>query len=238
MPVDVTDASFETDVLVRSDEVPVVVDLWAPWCGPCGALGPMIERVVEETGGRVELTKVNVDENPRIAETFQVQSIPAVFAIRDRQIVDRFIGALPEGEVRSFVERLLEAPSEVDELVELGDEESLRQALELEPDHPGAIVALAELLVGRGEEADALTLLGRIPETPEVRRVAALARLRQSGATGAGDGAGVDARLDDLLARVRGDDDARQQFVDLLETMDPSDERRERYRRALAARLF
>ena len=81
---------------VRSDAVPVIVDLWAPWCGPCKALSPIIERVVEATGGAVELVKVNVDENPMIAQSFQVQSIPAVFAIKDRKIVDRFIGALPE----------------------------------------------------------------------------------------------------------------------------------------------
>ncbi len=93
---DVTDATFEHDVLDRSVEVPVVVDLWAPWCGPCRTLGPILEKVVEATDGAVELVKVNVDDNPRAYSAFQVQSIPAVFAVRDRQIVDHFIGAIPE----------------------------------------------------------------------------------------------------------------------------------------------
>src|SRR5687767_1741927 len=102
--LDVTDESFETDVLVRSESVPVVVDLWAPWCGPCKTLGPILETVVASTQGRVELAKINVDENPRSGATFRVQSIPAVFALRDRKIVDSFIGALPEAGVREFVE--------------------------------------------------------------------------------------------------------------------------------------
>src|SRR5688500_3828777 len=96
MAMDVTDASFESDVLDRSTQVPVVVDLGAPWCGPCRTLGPIIEKVVADTGGKVVLTKVNVDDNPRISATFQVQSIPAVYALKDRKVVDGFIGAQPE----------------------------------------------------------------------------------------------------------------------------------------------
>ena len=94
--IDVTDATFEQDVLVRSEQVPVVVDLWAPWCGPCRTLGPILEKVVAAKGGSVELVKVNVDENPQISATFQVQSIPAVFALKDGKVVDGFIGAVPE----------------------------------------------------------------------------------------------------------------------------------------------
>jgi putative thioredoxin len=94
---DVTDATFERDVLDRSVDVPVVVDLWAEWCGPCRTLGPIIERVVAETGGAVELAKVDVDHNPRVSASFAVQSIPAVFAISDRKVVDSFIGARPAG---------------------------------------------------------------------------------------------------------------------------------------------
>jgi len=100
MTLDVTDATFDNDVLVRSDTVPVVVDLWAPWCEPCKALSPIIERVVDATSGAVDLVKVNVDENPRIAQSFQVQSIPAVFAISQRRVVDQFIGALGEAASR------------------------------------------------------------------------------------------------------------------------------------------
>jgi putative thioredoxin len=213
----------------------VVVDLWAEWCGPCRTLGPILERVVADTDGGVELTKVNVDENPRVAATFQVQSIPAVFALRNRQVVDSFIGAQPEAAVREFVSRLAPAASEADLLVEAGDEASLRQALELEPDHPGAVVALAELQVGRGERDEALALLGRIPETAEVRRVAALARLGNGALAGDTDLAG---RLDGLLDRVKQDDQARREFLDLLEAMGPGDPRTTEYRKALTARLF
>ncbi|HEX6476090.1 MAG TPA: tetratricopeptide repeat protein [Acidimicrobiales bacterium] len=233
--IDVTDASFERDVLERSDQVPVVVDLWAEWCGPCRTLGPILERVVGETDGAVELTKVNVDENPRIGATFRVQSIPAVFALRDRQVVDSFIGAQPEAAVREFVSRLAPAASEADLLVEAGDEASLRRALELEPDHPGAVVALAELLVAQGQAEEALTLLGRIPETAEVRRVAALARLGNGALKGDTD---LEGRLDGLLDRVKQDDQARREFLDLLEAMGPGDPRTVEYRKALTARLF
>ena len=244
MTLDTTDASFDNDVLVRSDAVPVVVDLWAPWCGPCKTLSPIIERVVEATAGAVELVKVNVDENPRIAQSFEVQSIPAVFAIKDRRVVDQFIGALGEAAVREFVNRLLPVASEAEELIALGDEASLRRALELEPDRPEAVVGLAEILVRRGEPEDALSLLAKIPDTGEARRVAALARLAIAGtsvAPGTANGAGsmeLEEHMAALLDRVKTDDEARQELVDLLETMEPSDPRREQYRRALASRLF
>jgi len=234
--IDVTDATFEQDVLVRSDQVPVVVDLWAPWCGPCRTLGPILENAVEAKGGAVELVKVNVDENPRISTTFQVQSIPAVFALRDRQVVDGFIGAVPEPQVTEFVDRLVPEPSEADTLVALGDEVSLRRALELEPGHPGAVVALARLLVDGGEPTEALQLLARIPETPDVRQVAAEARLAAQQVEVPADG--VDVLLDSLLSKVKGDEGARQEFLDLLETLGPDDPRTARYRKALATRLF
>jgi len=244
MTIDATDASFENDVLVRSDTVPVIVDLWAPWCGPCKSLSPIIERVVDSTEGAVELVKVNIDENPVVAQSFQVQSIPAVFAIRERKIVDQFIGALPEAAVREFVDRLRPAPSEAEQLVAAGDEASLRRALELDANLPNAVVALAELLVGRGEAEEALNLLARVPDVGEARRVAALARLALAGSpiapsvNGEEGGAELERHLDALLERVKSDEMARQELVDLLETMDPSDPRRAQYRRALAARLF
>ncbi|MGH9135906.1 MAG: tetratricopeptide repeat protein [Acidimicrobiales bacterium] len=240
MALDVTDATFETDVLDRSTQVPVVVDLWAPWCGPCRTLGPIIEQVVDETQGRVALVKVNVDENPQIGAAFRVQSIPAVYALRDRQVVNGFIGAQPEQAVRQFVESVL--PSETDDkvaaLVAAGDEFSLRQALDLAPDDERAIVALAELLVRRSEPAateEALTVLSRIPETAETRRVAALARI---GADTQVESDGVEAKLDALLERVKDDDEARQEYLDVLELLGPDDPRTARYRRALTSRLF
>jgi putative thioredoxin len=231
---DVTDATFERDVLDRSAEVPVVVDLWAEWCGPCRTLGPVLEQVIAATDGKVELVKVDVDSNPRISATFQVQSIPAVFALKDRQVVDSFVGALPEPAVNEFVSRLAPEATEADRLVALGDEESLQRALELEPSHSGAVVALAELLASRGDDAEALELLSRVPETPEVRRVAALARVGKD-AVANGD---VEGRLNGLLDKVKQDADARQQFVDLLEVLGPDDPRTPEFRKALTARLY
>lgn len=229
---DVTDATFERDVVQRSASVPVVVDLWAEWCGPCRTLGPILEKVVAETDGTVELAKVDVDANPGVAGQFQVQSIPAVFAVKDGQVVDSFIGALPEAQVRQFVEGLAPPRREVDLLAEKGDEASLRSALEIEPSHPGAVVALARLLVDRGDGDEALGLLARVPETAESRRVAALARV--------GDGRSGDPsdELDSLLDRVKSDEDARQRFLDLLEVLGPEDPRTSQYRKALTARLF
>jgi putative thioredoxin len=234
--MDVTDASFESAVLDRSTTVPVLVDLWAEWCGPCRTLGPILEKVVAETDGAVELVKVDVDTNPRVAATFRVQSIPAVYAIKDRKVVDSFIGALPEPAVRQFVASLSQPASEVDRLIEAGDEESLRRALELEPANEKAILALASLLVDRGEGEEALGLLARIPESTEVRRIAALARVGDDAA--ATNGNGIEAKLDALLERVKSDEDARQEFLDLLEVLGPDDARTPRYRKELTARLF
>ncbi|MBV8691704.1 MAG: thioredoxin [Actinobacteria bacterium] len=233
--LDVTDATFQTDVIERSKQVPVVVDLWAEWCGPCKTLGPIIEKVIDETGGKVVLAKVDVDANPQVAQAFRVQSIPAVYALRNGEIVDSFIGALPEQAVRQFVDGLAPAPSEADTLVAAGDEASLRRALELDPDHEGAIVALGQMLVERGDRDEALALLARIPETAETRRVAALARV---GASGNGAVDDIEQKLEALLDRVKEDDDARQQYVDLLELLGPDDPRTAQYRKSLTARLY
>jgi putative thioredoxin len=233
--MDVTDETFQTAVLDRSATVPVIVDLWAPWCGPCKTLGPMIEKAVADTGGAVELAKVNVDENPAVSRAFNVQSIPAVFALSQGQVVDQFIGAIPEAQITAFVQRLAPAPSEADTLVAAGDEASLRKALELEPDHAGATEGLARVLVDQGDAAGALALLQRLPETETGRALAAEARLLEAGVDMSAD---IEAKLNELLERVRDDDAARQEFVDLLETMGPDDPSTKEYRRALTARLY
>ena len=242
MATDVTDASFETDVLERSTSATVVVDLWAEWCGPCKVLGPTLEKVVGETPG-VELVKIDVDSNPRSAATFQVQSIPAVYAIRDRKVVDSFIGALPEPAVRQWIAGLNPPPSEVDRMIAAGDEPSLRKALDLEPGNEKAILGLASLLIaggsaGEGEREEALSLLARLPESAETRRLAAQARLGSEAVPGSPEDNEIEAKLDALLERVRDDDSARQEFVDLLEVLGPEDPRTATYRKALTARLF
>ena len=235
--VDVTDATFETDVIERSKQVPVVVDLWAEWCGPCKTLGPVLEKVIDATEGKVVLTKVDTDANPQVAAAFKVQSIPAVYALRDGKIVNGFIGAQPEPAVQQFVDALLptEEESQVAALVAAGDEESLRTALELEPGNEAAVVALAELLAERGDSEEALALLGRIPESAATRRVAALARV---GTDAVATDDGVEAKLDDLLARVKDDEEARQEFLDVLELLGPDDPRTASYRRQLTSKLF
>jgi putative thioredoxin len=242
--IDVTDATFQTEVIERSTQVPVVVDLWAPWCGPCRTLGPILEKIVDATEGQVVLAKVNVDDNPQIATAFRAQSIPAVHAVIGGQRVDGFIGAYPEDVVERFVESLLptEGEQELARLLAAGDEASLRQALELEPGHPEAVLALAELMVDDGRTDEALGLLARIPETEAVRLLAARARLGQSGIeTDGADSAPADdfdAKLENLLPLVRDDEVARQEFVDILEVMGPDDPRTAQYRRQLTSRLF
>jgi putative thioredoxin len=104
--VDVSEATFEQEVLQRSTHVPVIVDLWAPWCGPCKTLGPILESAIYAQGGRMVLAKVNVDQNPGIAQAFEVQSIPAVYVVAGGQVVDGFIGAIPEHEVQGFIQNV------------------------------------------------------------------------------------------------------------------------------------
>jgi putative thioredoxin len=159
--MDVTDSNFQTAVIERSHTVPVVVDFWAEWCGPCRQLGPVIERAVGARQGKVELAKVDVDANQQLASTYGIQSIPAVKAFKDGEVAAEFVGAQPPAAIERFLDGLV--PSEVDALVAAGDEASLTRAVELEPNRADAAVPLARILHGRGDGDEALALLARVP---------------------------------------------------------------------------
>ena len=144
-------------MLERSKEIPVVVDFWAEWCGPCKQLTPVLERAAESRAGKVELAKVDVEKNKQLQAAFRIQGIPAVKAFKDGEVAAEFTGALPPAEVERFFDGLV--PSEADELAKSGDEDALRRALELDPSHPTARRELGKLLLQRGETAEAIELL-------------------------------------------------------------------------------
>src|SRR5437763_6801707 len=187
--MDVSAATFEADVIEASCERPVVVDFWAPWCGPCRMLGPLLERLAGEAGGAWVLAKVNVDQNPAVAARYGVQGIPAVKGFRDGRVVAEFVGAQPEPAVRRFLERL--APStagrdvaEGQRRADLGDlagaESAFRRALAAQPDHPRALLGLGRVLAESGRVAEAAETLEALPpKTAEAREAGPLlAQLR------------------------------------------------------------
>ena len=231
---DVVDATFTEEVIERSKVIPVIVDLWAPWCEPCKALGPILEKCVKATAGKVELVKVNIDENPQIAQSFQVQSIPAVFGIKDGEVANGFVGAKGEGEVTTFVESLL--PDQQDEIVnqllEEGTQEALEEILHAIPDHAEAVIKLAKLYVENDRSDDALELLKRIPESSETRHVAAQAR------TGRLPEKEIFEKLEQLLLLVKNDEKAREEFVDLLDVLGPENAKVKIYRQKLSREIY
>lgn len=186
--IDSTDVTFQKDVIERSHELPVIVDCWAPWCGPCRVLGPILEKLAYERDGQVQLVKVNTDENPQVAQALQVQGIPAVFAFAGGRVVSQFVGAQPEERVREFFDSLI--PSEADIKAAEGYR-MLQQnqvpiarlhfqaALEEDPNHEMAGVGLAALLAGIGEIDQAQELAKRWPDNPTTKGILASIALRQ-----------------------------------------------------------
>jgi len=244
---EVTEASFEEDVLQRSHDTPVVVDFWAEWCGPCRVLGPVLERLAHEADGAWVLAKLDVDSNPYVSQMFGIQGIPAVWGFKGGRPVARFVGALPEDQVREWLTQLGPTPGDV-AVAEGRDAEArgdlegaaaaYRRALQEEPGNSEARSALERLELGlRSESLDEASLRARLDADPaDVEAAIGLADLEA--ARGA-----LDRAFDLLLGVVRataGDEreGARRHLLKLLDTVPADDPRAMSARRSLSLALF
>jgi putative thioredoxin len=247
--MDVSESTFQTQVLDRSHTVPVVVDFWAEWCGPCRQLTPVLERGVASRSGKVELAKVDTDAEPGLARAFGIQGIPAVKAFRDGKVVNEFVGAQPPPAVERFLDSLV--PSEADRLVEQGDEESLRRALELEPTRADAAVPLAKILLSQGQTDEAAQVLSRVLGSFAADGLAARIELQKSEgpldaqlseaftALDQGDRErGLDVLLNALASSDGAKDQIRRVVVGILEELGPESPLARDSRRRLASALY